>query len=43
VTRDVTRLGLGGLKPPPPNDVAAPKTEMGISLFYTAVLDIMLL
>jgi len=34
--RDVTRLGLGG-------DVAAPQTDTGISLFYTAVLDIMLL
>jgi len=41
--RDVTRLGLGGPKPPPPKDVAAPSNWNGNRSFCTAVLGHMLL
>jgi len=44
VDRDVTRLGLGGAQASPQRRRSpCLQTETGISLFYTAVLDIMLL
>ena len=38
--RDVTRLGLGGLKPPPQRTSQPPQTGTVIGLLCMAVLDI---